>query len=144
MVHKDAGHYAAKHPDAKIDDALAEAILKRAEKGSITCVAAHAVAKQQACSPRVVGMGIDLLEQRIRRCQLGLFGYGLKKKKRVKPATVVTQNLKSAIRKAMDGDRITCLAAWELAKRMNLTRLELSSACEAMGVKVSKCQLGAF
>jgi len=144
MVHEDAGHYAAKHPGGKIDKAISDAIAGKEKEGRITCVAAHAIAKKQACSPQVVGMNIDLLEKRIRRCQLGLFGYGLKKKKAVKPAGMVTKTLKTAIRKAMDGDCITCQAAWALAKEMSLTRLEVSSACEAMKIKISKCQLGAF
>lgn len=144
MAHEDAGHYAAKHPGAKIDKALAAAIAEKEKTGRITCAAAHAIAKKQACPPHDVGMTVDLLEKRIRRCQLGLFGYGLKKKKVVKPAAMVTNNLRTAIRTAMDGDRISCLAAWEVAKKMSLTKLEISSACEAMGIKISKCQLGAF
>jgi len=144
MAHEDAGHYAAKHPGGKIDKAIAAAIAGKEKEGRITCVAAHAIAKKQVCSPKVVGMNIDLLEKRIRRCQLGLFGYDLKKKKAVKPAALVTKTLKTAIRKAMDGNCITCQTAWELAKHMGLTRLEVSSACEAMKVKISSCQLGAF
>ncbi len=144
MAHEDAGHYAAKHPGAKIDKAIAAAIAGKEKEGRVTCVAAHAIAKKLACSPKVVGMNVDLLEKRIRRCQLGLFGYDLKKKKAVKPAAMVTKTLKTAIRKAMDGDCITCQAAWDLAKKMSLTRLEVSSACEAMEVKISSCQLGAF
>jgi hypothetical protein len=144
MVHTDAGHYAAKHPDGEIDTAIADAILKKEKAGSITCAAAFSISKQLDCPPLTVGKTIDLLEKRIRRCQLGLFGYGLKKKKMVKPAAMVTQNLKDAIRRAMDGDRLACLAAWELAGRMSLTKMELSSACEAMGIKIANCQLGAF
>ena len=132
MVHEDAGHYAAKHPNGKIDKAVADAIADKQKQGRITCVAAHAIARKQGCSPKVVGMNIDLLEKKIRRCQLGLFGYGLKK------------TLKTAIRKAMVGDRITCQATWELAQNMGMTRMELSSACEAMKIKISRCQLGAF
>ena len=144
MAHEDAGHYAAKHPGAKIDKAIAAAIADKEKQGRITCVAAHVIAKKQACSPKVVGINIDLLEKRIRRCQLGLFGYDLKKKKAVKPAAMVTKTLEAAIRKAMDGNRITCRAAWDLAKELGLTRLEVSPACEAMNVKISSCQLGAF
>jgi hypothetical protein len=144
MVHEDAGHYAAKHPGAKIDKAIAVAIADKEKQGRITCVAAHGIAKKQACSPKVVGINIDLLEKRIRRCQLGLFGYDLKKKKAVKPAAMVTKTLEAAIRKAMNDNRITCRAAWDLAKELGLTRLEVSSACEAMNVKISSCQLGAF
>ncbi|MEE4112400.1 MAG: hypothetical protein V2I40_06265 [Desulfobacteraceae bacterium] len=144
MAHEDAGHYAAKHPGAKIDEAIAAAIAGKEKEGRITCVAAHAIAKKLGCSPEVVGMNVDLLEKRIRRCQLGLFGYDLKKKKVVKPAALVTKTLRRAIQEAMADDRITCLAAWDLAKKMSLTQLEVSSACEAMKVKISSCQLGAF
>lgn len=144
MVHEDAGHYAAKHPGGRIEKALAEAIAGKEKEGRITCAAAHTIARKQGCSPQAVGMNIDLLEKRIRRCQLGLFGYGMKKKKAVKPAAMVTKTLKTSIRKAMDGDRITCQAAWEVAQTMSLTKLEVSSACEAMAIKIAKCQLGAF
>ena len=144
MAHEDAGHYAAKHPGGKIDKVIADAIAGKEKEGRITCAAAHAIAKKQACSPQVVGMNIDLLEKRIRRCQLGLFGYGVKNKKTVKPAAMVTENLKTAIREAIDDNRITCQAAWEVAKKMSLTKLEVSSACEAMEIRLSKCQLGAF
>ncbi|MGA6926294.1 MAG: hypothetical protein WBY88_11475 [Desulfosarcina sp.] len=145
MAHEDAGHYASKHPGQKIDKTIAEAIAAKEKKeGSITCVAAHLIAKKVACPPKTVGINIDLLEKRIRRCQLGLFGSGAKKSKAVKPAAMVSENLQSAIRDALDGNRITCLAAWELAKKMGLTKMEMSSACEAMEVKITSCQLGAF
>jgi hypothetical protein len=144
MAHEDAGHYAAKHPGGKIDKAVAEAIAAKGKDGRITCAAAHAIAKKLAVSPQVVGINIDLLENRIRRCQLGLFGYDRKTSKKVKPAGMVTQKLKTAIREASEGGRITCLAAWQLAERMGLTKLELASACEALEIKVKKCQLGAF
>lgn len=144
MAHEDAGHYAAKHPGATVDPEIANAIAAKEKDGHITCAAAHAIAKKLNCPPPTVGVNIDLLEKRIRRCQLGLFGYGLKKAKRVKPAAMVTQELEGAIRGAMTGDRITCKASWDLAKKLGLTRLEMSSACEALGIRISKCQLGAF
>jgi hypothetical protein len=144
MTHEDAGHYAAKHPESTIDPTIADAIAAKEKDGRITCAAAHTIAKKAGCAPNVVGMNIDLLEKRIRRCQLGLFGYGVKKKKAVKPAAMVAAPLKRAIKKAMDGDHMTCLAAWDLAKRMGLTKLEMASACEGMGVKIKECQLGAF
>jgi len=55
MAHEDAGHYATKHPGGKIDKAIAAAIAGKEKEGRITCVAAHAIAKKQACSPTVVG-----------------------------------------------------------------------------------------
>lgn len=145
MTHADAGHYAAKHPNEKIVPAIAEAIAVKEKEGSITCAAAHTIARKAGCDPSVVGINIDLLEKRIRRCQLGLFGYGVKNKKAVKPASMVAAPLKRAIRKAMGGKgHLGCLSAWNLAQQQGLTKLELASACEAMGVKIKTCQLGAF
>ena len=43
MAHEDAGHYGAKHPGAKIDKAIADAIAGKEKEGRITCVAAHAI-----------------------------------------------------------------------------------------------------
>ena len=100
MAHEDAGHYGAKHPGGKIDQANAEAIAAKDKDGRITCAAAHAIAKKLAVSPQAVGMNIDLLEKRIRRCQMGLFGYDRKTTKKVKPAGMVTQKLEAAIGEA--------------------------------------------
>jgi hypothetical protein len=144
MTHEDAGHYAAKHPSGNIDSQIAEAVAGKEKDGRITCAAAHAIAKRFSVSPQTVGMNIDLLEKRIRRCQLGLFGHDRKTTKKVKPAGLVTQKLEQAIRQAMDGDRITCAAAWQVAETMGLTKLELASACETLEIKIKPCQLGAF
>ena len=144
MAHEDAGHYGAKHPGGKIDTTIADEIHNRENEGRITCVAAHEIAKKQGCSPKIVGINIDLLEKRINKCQMGLFGYGAEKSKAVEASSTVAQDLDTAIRDAMDGDCITCEAAWGVADRLNLTRIEVACACEALEIKVSTCQLGAF
>jgi hypothetical protein len=89
-------------------------------------------------------MNIDLMEKRINRCQLGLFGYGADKGKTVNASLMVGEDLEAAIRKAMDGDRITCEAAWQVAEKLKLTKMDVSCACEALAIKICKCQLGAF
>jgi len=144
MTHTDAGHYAAKHPDSEINPAIADAIEQKADEGRITCAAAHTIAAQQGCPPKTVGINIDLLEKRIAKCQMGLFGHGSKKGKAVSGSTAVTAELEEAIREAMFGGRITCKAAWDLAKRLGLTKMDVANACETLSVKVAKCQLGAF
>ncbi|BBO87091.1 hypothetical protein [Desulfosarcina ovata] len=144
MTHEDAGHYAAKHPGGEIDPTIAEAIAAKEKDGKITCSAAHAIAEKHGCTPQTVGMTIDLLEKRIHKCQLGLFGYGDNKEKAIKATSTVAEPLKHAIEKAVDNERISCAAAWTVAKEMNMSKLEISSACEAMGIKITKCQLGAF
>ena len=144
MAHEDAGHYGAKHPDGAVDAVIVDEIGNREKEGRITCAAAHQIAHQQGCSPKIVGMNIDLLEKRICKCQLGLYGYGANKGKAVDASSPVAQDLEKAIGDAMDGDRITCKAAWDVADRLNLPRIEVACACEVMEIKVSACQLGAF
>jgi hypothetical protein len=144
MTHEDAGHYAAKHPDAITDPAIAAAIEEKQTDGRVTCAAAHAIASKLGCSPRTVGVNIDLLEKRISKCQLGLFGHGSVKGKAVAKSSSVAAELEAAIRAAIDGERITCKAAWDVAERLNLKRLDVACACEALEVKIGNCQLGAF
>ncbi len=144
MTHEDAGHYAAKHPSGKIDPAIAAAIAEKEKDGRITCAAAHAIAKALAVSPQTVGINIDLLEKRLHRCQMGLFGHDPNSAQQVDPAEEVNPQLEQAIRETLDGDRLTCESAWQVAETMGLTRLALASACEALGIKIKKCQLGAF
>jgi hypothetical protein len=144
MAHEDAGHYGAKHPGATIDMDIVEAIRARENTGRITCAAAHEIASKKGCPPEHVGMNIDLLEMRINKCQLGLFGYKKPKGKAVEAASTVPDELERAIREATIGDRITCKAAWDVADRLQRKRIDVACACEAMGIKVSACQLGAF
>jgi hypothetical protein len=144
MAHEDAGHYGAKHPGETIDTAIADEILEKEKDGRITCAAAHMIAKRHACLPKKVGVNIDLLEKRICKCQLGLYGYGSKKGKAVDASSEVAPDLKKAIGDAMEDDRISCAAAWNVADRLGLAKMDVSNACEALGIKICKCQLGAF
>jgi hypothetical protein len=144
MTHHDKGHFAAKHPSGTLLDPIVEkGIKEKSRQGSITCAAAHELAHQLNLSPANIGVAIDLMEYRIAKCQLGLFGYS-PQKKIVTPARQVTSELASQIRSNLIADRLPCAAAWQLADDRGLSRLELSAACEALGIKVSPCQLGAF
>ena len=144
MTHEDAGHYAAKHPEAKIDSQIAEAIADKDKDGRITCAAAHAIAKKLSVPPHVVGKNIDLLEKRIHFCQMGLFGHPPETVKAITPMERVPQELEQAIREALIDGKLTCKAAWDLADKMQMSKSDLASACEALEIKIKKCQLGAF
>ena len=144
MTHQDAGHYAAKHPEATLDPQLEKSILSRAENGRISCAAAHLIAAEQECSPKTVGMNIDLLEMRLHRCQLGLFGHGKGKSKTVASASNVKNELEEAIGKVTVDRHISCENAWRVAKKLAITKMEVAAACERLGIKIKPCQLGAF
>ena len=144
MAHEDAGHYAAKHPAGTgIDEHIAERVKERVLEGEISCGEAHAVAHELGVSPRDVGVTIDLMELRINQCLLGLFGYSPEKKV-VKPAQNVSPELNAALEAEKAKGGVSCAAAWGLAEKFNLRRLEVSSACEALEIKIASCQLGTF
>jgi len=44
----------------------------------------------------------------------------------------------------MNDEKLSCAAAWEIAGSLNISRTKVASACEAMGIKIKPCQLGAF
>ena len=144
MAHEDAGHYAGKHaPDIKPDPKIAEAIMHKSLEGTITCAAAHRIARELEVSPAEVGKTIDLLEIRIKKCQLGLYGYS-PQKSIVKPAENISHQLKEAIEKAVVNNRIACSACWKIADRLDIPKMDVSSTCETLKIKISPCQLGAF
>lgn len=144
MAHNDAGHYAAKHsPERKLDQNLARAVKEKTRDGAISCAAAHMIANRFKIPPGEVGFTVDLLEIRIAKCQLGLFGY--KPEGRiVKSAETISDELERSIRNGLTENRLHCIDAWEIADKLGLKLLDVASACEGMKIKISKCQLGAF
>jgi hypothetical protein len=144
MTHADAGHYAAKHPHGTaLNTTIANAIEKKASDGGLTCAAAHAIAEKLEVAPIDVGRSMDLMEIRLTKCQLGLFGY-TPQKKIVTPAETVSPDLEAAIVATAKNGRLACDRAWQMAADQGLTRMVFSAACEALGIKVKPCQLGAF
>lgn len=144
MTRKDKGGYAQKHPpDYPSNPRIAEAVKKAAAAGKITCAAAFDIAGALKVSPGEVGVEIDLLEIPVSHCQLGLFGYeGIGKV--VKPAETMPAALKEAIHRSLVKGKLPCLSAWEIAGSLGLGKQEVASACEALGIKISSCQLGTF
>ena len=144
MTHENAGHYAKKHPaDRKVKKEIVGAIKQKALDGEISCPAAHKIATSLDVPAEEVGFVIDYFEIRIVKCQLGLYGYRPEKKV-VKPAKVVSEALEEAINESLIDGRLSCIAVWDIAQRLGIARMDVSSACEALKIKIFNCQLGAF
>lgn len=136
--------FSEKHkPDQKPDDFIQKEILKRVKDDAVACAVAFDIAERLNVPPDRVGRTVDLMNIRLAKCQLGLFGY-LPQKKIVEPATAVDPELSDAIRRSLVGGRLPCLNAWEIAGRLDVPKMAVSGACEAMGIKIKPCQLGAF
>jgi hypothetical protein len=143
MAHKDAGRYADKHGTGVTPDAgIAAAVREKAIAGELACAEAEGIGKRLGVSLAEIGRTLDLLELRIARCQLGLFGYP--EGKALQPAVAVASDLEAAIRGRLAGGRLPCKDAWEIAAEQKIPRMAVSTACEALQIRVKPCQLGAF
>lgn len=130
-----------------MDKALYQAMLERLEDGQLPCATAHELAHEFDVEPLAVGQVANEANIRISRCQLGLFGYGPKaegKHKIVHAMEDVPERLAARLRAAAGEDGIACDAIWQIADELGYLRIEASSAVEAMGIRVSRCQLGCF
>ena len=144
MTHRDAGDYSTKHgAGEKPNPEVAKAVTEAADAGKIACAQVFSIASKLGVSPAEAGKTLDLLKIRLVKCQLGLFGY-TPDKSIVKPAEKVSPELESAIRSRLADERLPCAQAWKIAKEMNLSKMDVSCAAEALKIKIKPCQLGAF
>lgn len=144
MTHENEGHYAAKHsPETKLDPSVAGAIKAKVKDGKISCAVAFKIARKLNITPAEVGVALDLMEVRISRCQLGLFGY-TPEEMSLEPAESVSTDLEDAIRNVLVNDRLPCDASWEIADTFGIPKMHVSAACDALNIKISACQLGSF
>ena len=147
MTHKDSGKYAAKHPSGtKLNDKIAVAVREKTMDGRLSCAAGEKISRELGVDISEVGITADLLEIKINRCQLGLFGYGDKPNhgKDIGAEVPLTEELKKALDGAAPDGEITCAVLWTTADRLGVTRKAAASACDALKIKIRKCQLGAF
>jgi len=130
----------------KVDPVLAAALDGAAVGGKISCADAEQVARSLELPMEEVGEALDARELHIVKCQLGLFGFGTARHSGgvIAAAPEVSAELERQIREALVGGRMPCAAAWGIAAREGLGRIEVAEACEALGIKIKPCQLGAF
>ncbi|MHB0856324.1 MAG: hypothetical protein ACYC5M_01990 [Anaerolineae bacterium] len=133
-------------------DTAREEIIRGAQAvavaGEVACVDAHELAWRLNVSPLDVG---DALSQastlRFNRCQLGLFGYGPKaegRSKIVARAAYVPDDIRKELESRSSNGRISCADVWEVADAVKYPRLGMANIVEALGLRVTPCQLGCF
>lgn len=143
MTHKDSGNYGEKRKDMPLNETIANKIKENIQGNSISCIEAHTIAEKLNVDPAEVGVAIDILEIRINKCQLGLFGY--ENKKNIPLLTEkVSPDMESTIKSSLSDGKLKCIDAWNIAKKYNISRPMVTAICESMKIKISACQLGAF
>ena len=144
MTSDSKGDFADKHgAGAQPDTAIKNEIQKRIKSDELPCAVAFKIASELNVPAGDVGKTADLIKVRLVKCQMGLFGYA-PEKKIVTPKPPAHPNLESALREALVNDRLPCHAAWEIAARMDISKMSVSAACEYLGIKIKPCQIGAF
>lgn len=144
MTHEDKGKFFTKHPKGtKIDDDLKKEILEQVKNNSISCKKAEDISEELGFTLQETGTAIDMLNIKITKCQLGLFGYG-ESQKIVQPSKEIPADLKEDITSSLEDGKLSCASAWEIADKFNISRMKVCAVCEALGIKVKPCQLGAF
>ena len=126
-----------------LNEKLSEAILGKMIDDKLACAAVFQITGALGVEPLEAGRTFDLMDISITKCQLGLFGYE-PDKKIVKPAASVSDAMKQAITARLSDGRLACLAAWEIAAKLSVPKMDVAAACEALGIKIKPCQLGAF
>ena len=124
------------------------AVVAASNKGFLSCAAVHALAEKTGSTPLAIGDIVNSeSELRLYRCQLGLFGFGPKsegKHKIVLAAKNPSPEIAEAIQRVVVNGAVPCAALWAIADQFEYPRLGIANIVEALGLKVSPCQLGCF
>ena len=127
----------------KQNEQLIEAIQGKAIADTISCAAVFTIVDEMKIEPIEAGRALDLLDIAIIKCQLGLFGYS-PDKKIVKPAESVSEEMNVEISACLKDGVLSCADAWAIAKKLEVAKMQVSAACDKLGIKIKPCQLGAF
>lgn len=131
-----------------MDTALERALFRASVQEQLACADAHSIASRYDLSPdRLAAIIAEDGRLRFDRCQLGLFGYGPKAEGRSKiilAATNLPPDMVAELQAAVVDGHVACATVWDIALRYRYPRLGVANVCQALGLKVSPCQLGCF
>ncbi len=135
-------------PGSAIDDELAGSIKKCLLEETLPCAGAFAVAEDLERTRLEVGQGADVLRIPLSQCQLGLFGYPDKARLWQSPGyrepDVAPQVVEAILATQDKNGKISCEALMAIADRFGIKRAEAGRAADREGIRVIRCQLGAF
>lgn len=126
--------------NSKID--IIEIMKAASSEDKITCAKVFDVIKEYTIFPDIAGFTLTQNKIKINFCQLGLFGYPDGKK--IIECESISEDLEDKIFSNLENEKLPCAAAWNIAEELKLKKLEVTAACEKLGIKINKCQLGAF
>ena len=136
--------FADKHGvDARVNELIKEHIIGQTKKNELACAKAFKIADELNVSAAEVGKTADLLDMKLVKCQLGLFGY-TPEKKIVKPKAARNPKLESAIQDSLVEGTLPAQRPGRYARNFDIPKMSVSAVCEQLKIKIKPCQLGAF
>jgi hypothetical protein len=129
------------------DPATMAAIRERVMDGKLSCASAFEIVHALNVDPLDVGWTANVMEVRLYRCQLGLYGYPGKHgwAEANTAGQPVPPGLPEALTEARDEEgKISCATAWEIAARFQAPRIVVGYVADSLGIAFKACQLGAW
>lgn len=121
---------------------ITEVLKTAATDNKLACAKVFEIISEHSIFPDIAGFTMNNNKIKITHCQLGLFGYPEGKK--IPDCGEVSKDLENNIYEALEEGKLPCAAAWNIAAGMKIKKIDVTAACEKLGFKVNKCQLGAF
>lgn len=123
-------------------NSIVDALKTAAIENKLPCAKIFEICNEFSVFPDIAGLTMDNYKMKITFCQLGLFGYPEGKK--IPVCETVSKELKEEILSYLEDDKLPCAAAWNIALEMKIKKIDVAAASEKLGIKIGKCQLGAF
>ena len=121
-----------------------ESVVKASLKdGYLSCPIAWGIAKKSNVPKIVVGDVADSLGIRVTNCQLGCFKIE-KTPYDNSSYSNIDGEICNILKELHETDQLTCAKVFELARQFNLKPMVIANEVNAMGLKISGCQLGCF
>ena len=122
---------------------MESAVKASLKDGYLSCPTAWRMAKEANVPKIAVGKITDRLGIRITNCQLGCFS--IEKTPYDKSSQKNTDNaVITMINTLKESNQLTCAKVFDLARQYKLKPMVVADEINAMGLKISSCQLGCF
>ena len=112
-------------------------------KDRLPCAVAFTITEKLDVSPRMVGDKVNELKIRITNCQLGCFAV----EKATRPG-LDNMEIAAALAEELQADMIDrqlpCSAAFEVARKLKVSRKQVGDAATKLNIRLIDCQLGCF
>lgn len=125
------------------DDTLCERITSQVKDNQMACASAFALARELQIPESIVGYHLNHLDIPLVKCQIGLFGHS-KGAKLIKTLDYVDSRLEAGIRDLVSGGVLSCEMVFRLSGELGISKVDVGSACETLGIKIKHCRFGAF